>query len=110
MLFDPLAPVWTPMTEPKLLDDAMPAAGSSLELLQAVYADPGQPMTRRMRAAIAALPFEHPKLAVVARFDGNEGFAAKLEAAIMRTGKLIEATPQPADGGVADPDGSGNIG
>lgn len=63
-------------------------AGSSLEFLRAVYSDPGQPMTRRMRAAIAALPFEHPKLAVTATIDGGPGFAARLEAAIAKTAEM----------------------
>jgi hypothetical protein len=66
------------------------AAESSLELLQAVYSDPGQPISRRMRAAIAALPFEHPKLSVVANLEGN-GFAAELERAWQRT---LEAAPE----------------
>lgn len=72
-------------------------AASSLEFLRAVYSDPGQPMTRRMRAAIAALPFEHPKLAVTATIGPNAGFAASLEAAItkaaeMRAGQIIEVS------------------
>jgi hypothetical protein len=65
-------------------------AESSLDLLQAVYADPSQPLSRRMRAAIAALPFEHPKLSVTASING-EGFAAKLERAMQRT---LEASPE----------------
>ncbi|WP_292531891.1 hypothetical protein [Methylocystis sp.] len=74
-------------------------AESSLEFLQAVYSDPGQPMQRRMRAAIAALPFEHPKLAVTANIDGGPGFAARLEAAIsktaeMRGARVIEVSEQ----------------
>jgi hypothetical protein len=63
---------------------------SSLDFLQTVYRDPAQSMNRRMRAAIAALPFEHPKLAVTATLGPNSGFAAKLEAAIKRSrGDLI---------------------
>lgn len=69
--------------EPTLID-----AGSSLEFLQAVYSDPAQPMSRRMRAAIAALPFERPKLAVVASLDAGPGFAARLEAAIAKTATM----------------------
>jgi hypothetical protein len=65
-------------------------AGSSLELLQAVYMDPGQPMSRRMRAAIAALPFENPKLAVQALAIAPNGFAAQLERARAR---IIDAKP-----------------
>jgi hypothetical protein len=58
---------------------------SSLEFLRIVYADRRQPMHRRMRAAIAALPFEHPKLALVASYKADEGFAGRLEAAILRS-------------------------
>ncbi|MCA1513643.1 hypothetical protein [Bradyrhizobium sp. NBAIM01] len=68
---------------------SMPASGSSLDFLQAVYRDPYQPMHRRMRAAVAALPFEHPKLAVTAVVNG-EGFGAKLEAARERAARVIE--------------------
>jgi hypothetical protein len=100
------------LSEPEPDGPAIGETSSSLALLQAVYGDPGQPMQRRLRAAIAALPFEHPKLAVVARFDPGEGFAAKLEAAIKRGARpLIEGTAlaQPADGCVANPEGSGDI-
>jgi hypothetical protein len=66
-------------------------AGSSLEFLQAIYRSTDQPLARRMRAAIAALPFESPKLAVTASFGPESGFAARLEAAIERSGgRLIE--------------------
>lgn len=75
------------------LDEFMPAqpieAGTSLEFLQAVYRDPGQPVSRRMRAAIAALPFETPKLSATATFSGD-GFAARLEEAIARSWRATE--------------------
>jgi hypothetical protein len=44
-----------------------------------------------MRAAIAALPFETPKLAVTAIGPMNEAFGDALERAIKRSGKVIEA-------------------
>ena len=64
---------------------------TSLELLQAVYSNPALPLSTRMRAAIAALPFETPKLAVTAIGPMSEGFAMQLEKAIARSGKVIEA-------------------
>ena len=60
-----------------------PEAETSLDLLQAIYRSPYEPIARRMRAAIAALPFEHPKLAVVAQVRGG-GIGDQLEAAIKR--------------------------
>ncbi|MBH5372193.1 hypothetical protein [Bradyrhizobium glycinis] len=71
------------------MDDTAPevAGNTSLDFLQAVYRDPCQPMHRRMRAAVAALPFEHPKLAVTAVVN-TEGFAARLEAARERSEKV----------------------
>ena len=66
-------------------------APTSLELLQAVYCNEAVPLSVRMRAAIAALPFETTKLAVTAIGPMSEGFAMQLEKAIARSGKLIEA-------------------
>jgi hypothetical protein len=59
------------------------SAKTSLEFLQKVYRDPSQPLSIRLRASIACLPFEAPKLAVVAQIDGR-AFAKDLEAAINR--------------------------
>ena len=63
----------------------------ALGLLQAVYQNKYAPLPTRMRAAIAALPFETPKLAVTAIGPMSEGFAMQLEKAIARSGKVIEA-------------------
>ena len=63
---------------------------SSLELLQAIYRSPYAPLHTRMRAAIAALPFEAPKLAVVAHLPENGRFAEQLEKALARSKPVLE--------------------
>jgi hypothetical protein len=70
----------------------------ALTFLKAVYRNPSLPLSVRMRAAIAALPCETPKLAVTATTGDMKGFAAQLEAARRRSGKLvvIDAKPEPA--------------
>ena len=50
-----------------------------MEFLKAVMSSPDQPMSRRMRAAIALIPHQYPKLAVVSG-GPNIGFARDLEA------------------------------
>jgi hypothetical protein len=77
-----------------------------LEFLTAVYSNPGLPLNTRIRAAMACLPFVHPKLMVGAILD-EASFAARLEKAVDRTMKakngqaitngmkLIEAKPEP---------------
>jgi hypothetical protein len=67
----------------------------SLRFLQAIYRNPEVPLPVRMRAAMAALPFENPKLAVVATVDGNKDFAFQLDQAVERTRRvlMIEAKP-----------------
>jgi hypothetical protein len=105
-----LAPI-----EPEGADEIEVAANSSpLDFLCAVYRDPCQPMPRRMRAAAAALPFVHPKLAVVANVTS---FAAQMEELSRQRGRsnVIDAKAnhsltQPASGGVADPERSGDVG
>src|SRR6516162_9539581 len=82
-----------------------PATGrSSLDLLQAIYRCPDQPLSVRTKAAIAALPYEHPKLAVTAVVDGTEDLGARLHGAIQRSAKVIEL--RAIEGAVA-PTGNG---
>ena len=72
---------------------------NALEYLQSIYRNPSEPDGRRMRAAMAALPFETPKLAVVTNLS-NENFAAMLDKAIARTRvPQIELRAEPDDGG-----------
>ncbi len=65
---------------------------TSLDFLRQLYRDPAQPIARRVRAAIAALPFGHPKLTVVANVGGH-GFAEGFETAIAQNGKVVEIKP-----------------
>ena len=74
----------------------MPADGISIDLLRAVYRNSSLPLTTRMRAAIAALPFETPKLAVTATVSEND-FATLLDRRLKRIEEMkanaIGATP-----------------
>jgi hypothetical protein len=61
--------------------------------LQAVYLNEDLPLSVRMRAAIEALSFEHPKLSAVGvGYMTHDTFAERLERAIDRSerAKLIE--------------------
>ena len=69
----------------------LPENGTSLNLLQQVYRNPSLPLLTRMRAATAALPHEHPKLAVTATVNAGD-FADQLEQAIERS-RRVEAKP-----------------
>ena len=64
---------------------------TSLTLLQKVYRSTTIPLATRMRAAMAALQFEHPKLAVTANVESGD-FAEKLERAVERS-RRVEAKP-----------------
>jgi hypothetical protein len=71
----------------------MSARTTSLEFLQAVYLNEQLPLSVRLRAAVEAAPYEHPKLtAVSVGYHTNETFADRLELAIERSNraKLIE--------------------
>jgi polysaccharide pyruvyl transferase WcaK-like protein len=66
---------------------------TSLTLLQKVYRSSAIALSTRMRAAIAAIQFEHPKLAVTAMVEAGD-FADQLERAIERSRRvMIEAKP-----------------
>jgi hypothetical protein len=71
---------------------------TSLDLLRAVYRNPTLALSVRMRAAIAALPFESPKLAVTAMVS-EQDFATLLDQRLKRLEAMktdaIEARPQP---------------
>ena len=71
----------------------MSEAPSPLDFLKAVYLNEGLPLSVRMRAAIEAAPYLHPKLSVSANVTSND-FATMLDRAIERSGKAqIEAAP-----------------
>jgi len=64
----------------------------ALTFLRSIYSDPSEAKSVRMRAAIEALPFETPKLAVTASLNG-EAFADQMDKAFRRSAKVIEAEP-----------------
>jgi hypothetical protein len=57
-----------------------------LHFLEAVYCNPNLPLNTRMRAAIEAAPYKHPKLsaAAIGHFEGKS-FAEALDRAIERS-------------------------
>ena len=77
--------------ERKQQEIEIPPDGISLDLLRAVYRSNQLPLTTRMRAAIAALPFESPKLAVTAVVS-EQDFATVLDRRLKRIEemKLLE--------------------
>jgi hypothetical protein len=87
---------------------------TSLAFLQAVYCNDGLPLHVRMKAAIAALPFEHPKLSATLAVQADDSWAAKLKNAIARSSKadayrLIEAAPTAGNGHAAVYDSAADV-
>jgi hypothetical protein len=83
----------------------LPPGETSLSFIQKIYRSPSQPIARRMRAAMATLQHEHPKLTAkgVGSMNG-ETFAAMLDRAIVRSQsppKLIEHSPEETAEGIA---------
>jgi hypothetical protein len=86
------------LIEDEVLEDKieLPSSGMGLDLLRAVYRNPHLSLHIRMRAAIATLPFESPKL--IAQAILNEGsFAELLERRLkrMEQAKLIPQAKPP---------------
>jgi hypothetical protein len=72
----------------------LPEGIDALRLLQMEYRGQITLTYAQRRAAEACLPFERPKLGVMATTNLNaDDFASMLERAIMRSGKLIEHRP-----------------
>jgi hypothetical protein len=73
----------------------IPPNGISLDLLQAIYRSTAQPLSVRIRCAVAALPHEVPKLAVNYDASSQQDFATLLDQRIKRLQemKLIENRP-----------------
>jgi hypothetical protein len=64
-----------------------------LDFLEAVYLNPNLPLAQRMRAAIEAAPYRHPKLSAtaIATMDGKS-FAEALERALVRSDAVRGST------------------
>jgi hypothetical protein len=76
--------------EKDLCEIARPKA-TPLEFLQAVYSNEGLPLQARLKAAIEAAQYVHPKLAVTATVNGGD-FAVQLDRAVERS-RMVEAKP-----------------
>jgi hypothetical protein len=62
--------------------------GSALDYLQSIYRDPAEERYVRMRAAIAAIPFESPKLQATATLQLGLDFASRLDRAVLRSARV----------------------
>jgi hypothetical protein len=71
-----------------------PSNGMSIDLLRAVYRNPSIPLPVRMRAAIACLPHETPKLAVMGLVN-EQSFAEILDRRLKRMAELEASNGNP---------------
>jgi hypothetical protein len=72
----------------------VPADIEPVEFLMAIYRDHRQPMNRRMKAAIEAAQYRHPKLSATAVMTSDD-FGDRLERAILRSLGVRRALPKP---------------
>ena len=79
----------------------IPADGISLDLLRAVYRNPSLALPIRMRAAIAALPHEVPKLAVTYQASEHD-WAAPLDRRIAHFQEMEQIEARPTNGEKVD--------
>ena len=75
-----------------------PPNGMSLDLLRAVYRNPSIPLPVRLRAAMACLPHEAPKLAVTYQASETD-FAEMLDRRIKHM-EQMKMIPPPSAGAV----------
>jgi hypothetical protein len=72
----------------------IPPNRTSLTLLQAIYKSPAMPLHTRMRAAISALPHEHPRLGITFQTTNETDFARLLDERIARHQSKVIEPPQ----------------
>ena len=73
--------------------EPLPQDTTPLDFLKLIYRSPEVPLSVRMRAAIEAAPFIHPKLSVTAQMN-SEDFAAAMERATRRSAQVIGEQPK----------------
>src|SRR5260370_37494027 len=68
----------------------LPKDATSLDLLRAVYRCAALPLPTRIKCAIAAAQFEHPKLAVTGMVSQNESWVQRMDQCIEASNKVLE--------------------
>jgi hypothetical protein len=79
---------WKEYRKIRPMDDELP---TPLDFLKAVYCNEGLPLGTRLRAAMAAAPFCHPKLGVTMQVTPSNDLAERLMQAIAASQQVREA-------------------